>query len=624
MEDFELELKQDFLNESADLLEAAENAFLTLEEKREDSNLINEIFRLAHNLKGTSKAVGFDQLAELTHIAENLILKLKDGEMEVSDTVVTALLEFKDKINEMIEGLKEDIDASFDTSNLQQKLQDLCDGNAEEEEAMPEEEESFSEVKSVENIPSAEEFEEIEEEMPEVVASTPQISAAALESLKETGVSTEVLNDLEKESKPVAAPVSNPQEVPRPSAKKKTSAKVDESIRVKLDRIDKINNVIGELVILQTIINQRRYEFIQDELSNKSIGMMGKLFKEVQEIAMSLRMVPLKTTFQKMNRIIRDTSKHLDKEVRLHLLGEDTEVDKTVLEKLVDPLVHIVRNAVDHGLETASERQDADKAPIGNVELYAFHEGSNLVIQVTDDGKGINPEVIRKKAIEKGILNQNSNISDQEVLQLIFHPGFSTKEKVTEVSGRGVGMDVVKTNIESLGGEVKLMSKMGEGSSFKIILPLTLAIIEGLVITAHDEKFVLPLSQVYEITQVHTKDVETFSGVANLFKLRGEVLPLFFVNDKLGLKNQESTSHTVVIVRGLNHAFGVVVEDILNQQQIVIKKLGEDIQNRKGIIGSAIMSDGMPSLILDLVELFKGDIKQSQAYKRNINRQRVA
>lgn len=595
MDEFELELKRDFITESIDLLEAAESAFLRLESDREDASLLDEIFRLAHNLKGTSKAVGFDQLADLTHAAENLILMLKEGELVVTDSIVSVLLEFKDKITEMIEGLKSDMDAKFEIVSLKNKLNEVAaaDQSAEIESQKNKEEEKTNEVEA-----SSEEVvkEEVKTEEPSVVSDK-----------KEEAVQAK------------AEPVKKSPPIAKPQAKQ---ADKDESIRVSLSKINKINDIIGELVILQTVISQRRFSHIEDDLANKSIGIMGKLFKEVQESAMSLRMLPLKTTFQKMNRIVRDTSKLLNKDVKLHLIGEDTEIDKTVMEKIGDPLVHIVRNAVDHGIEDLEARAESGKDKVGNVELWAYHEGSNLVIQVTDDGKGIDPEAIRKKAIDKNIISESDKISDTEIIQFIFHPGFSMKQEVTEISGRGVGMDVVKTNIEALGGEVKLMSKLGEGSSLKIILPLTLAIIEGIVIKVQGEKFVIPLTQVHEIAQISSDEIENFSNIAHLFKLRGEVLPLFFINKKLGAKVEEKKSQTVVVVRGLSHAFGVVIDDILNQQQIVIKKLGYDIRNMKGIVGSSIMSDGKPSLIVDLLEIFRDDIKKSksfQQYKLKLN-----
>ncbi|MCO4753269.1 MAG: chemotaxis protein CheA [Bacteriovoracaceae bacterium] len=645
MEDFEQELKMDFLEEAEDLLSHAESAFLRLEEEREDAELLNEIFRVAHNLKGTSKAVGFDQMAQLTHIAENLILKLKEGELQVTDAIVSGLLEFKDKVEEMIKGLLDDLDASFEIDSVTANLESLTSGqvSAEAEEVEPQasiEEERVldnslfddsedpfdEEVVSTEEFPDAAMFEESSE-----VAEESMVSDAALESLRELGLSEEELEGLggtpaasadeealsfqnvEKlpvvESKVEQTPVAEPKK-----EAKKESGQKDESIRVNLSRIDNINNIIGELVILQTVLSQRRYVNIKDELSNKSISMMGKLFKEVQEVAMSLRMLPLKGAFQKMNRIVRDTSKALGKDAKLVMVGEETEVDKTVLERISDPLVHIVRNAVDHGLESDEDRVASGKGK-GVIQIKAFHEGSNLAIQITDDGKGIDHEVIRAKAVEKKIISANSTMTPDEIIQLIFHPGFSTKEQVTEVSGRGVGMDVVKTNIEALGGQVKVESKIGEGSSFKIMIPLTLAIIEGLVINSDGQKFVIPLSQVHELTQVNEADVEKFTGAAELFRLRGEVMPLFHINKKLGAKVEQKASNIVVVVKGLGRSFGVAVDDVLIQQQIVIKKLGEDLRGKQGIMGSAIMSDGMPSLILDLFELFKNDLKESKAHK---------
>ena len=653
MEDFEIELKRDFLEESEDLLSQAENAFLRLEEERNSSDLLNEIFRVAHNLKGTSKAVGFDQMAQLTHVAENLILKLKEGKLEVSDQIVSGLLEFKDSVAEMISGLQENLDAVFDIEPVMQKLENLSSGNGQDtpQTAEPAEELHASEEDYIpDELPLANDgrFGEQEElpvegkegEREEEV----EISAAALESLAELGMDISdlqasgkapsqtapeeglVFNNLEKlpegpqEEAPAPAPAPAPEAKPQQQAQAQkgqaVSGEKDESIRVNLSRIDKINNIIGELVILQTVLSQRRYVNIQDELSNKSIGMMSKLFKEVQETAMSLRMLPLKGAFQKMNRIVRDTSKALNKDARLVMVGEETEVDKTVLERISDPLVHIIRNAVDHGLESTEQRVAAGKDPKGHVEIMAYHEGSNLAIQITDDGKGIDPEKIRQKAVQKGIISENAQMAPEEIIQFIFHPGFSTKEQVTEVSGRGVGMDVVKTNIEGLGGQVKVLSKLGEGSSFKILIPLTLAIIEGLVVASKEQKYVIPLSQIFELTQVETANIESFTGSADLFRLRGEVIPLFNLNKKLGVITEQEENQIVIIVRGLGRPFGVAIDDALNQQQIVIKKLGEDLRGKNGVMGSAIMSDGKPSLILDLFELFKSDLKENKAHKK--------
>lgn len=626
MDEFELELKQDFLSESEDLLNQAEDVFLRLEGDSNNPDLLNEIFRLAHNLKGTSRAVGFEQLAELTHIAENLILQLKEGDLEPTQQVVSVLLDFNDKVKEMIDTLKEDIEAKFDISEICTKLSEVGQESSEVD-IIVEESEVVVKEDIVDEVPGSTSSEE------------PEVSAAAIESLRESGCSEEEIREMlgisatvednkvvEAEQQVVeVAPVENVAPLKKEKVKKsdKKATKEDESIRVKLSRINKLTDLVGELVIIQTVLGQRRYEFIHDDLTNKSIGQMSKLFKEIQELSMSLRMLPLKTTFQKMNRIVRDTSNALGKNVKLHLLGEETEVDKTVLEHLADPLVHMVRNAVDHGLESPEDRIKAGKQEQGNVEIMAFHEGSNLVIQVTDDGKGIDPEMIRNKAVAKNIISPNANLSKHEILQLVFHPGFSTKEQVSEVSGRGVGMDVVKSNIEQLGGEVKLMSKINEGSSFKVVLPLTLAIIDGMVISVQDEKFVIPLGQVNELVLVNQKDIESFTQSVKLCRVRDEVFPLFHMNSKLSQKIVEQQNSTVIVVNGPGHTFGVIVDDVLNQQQIVIKKLGDDIRDTKGFMGSAIMGDGKPAFILDLYELFKDDLKKSRGFERILNQERL-
>lgn len=624
MDDFEIEIKNEFLNEASDLLENAESAFLRLEAESGDQNLIDEIFRLAHNLKGSSKAVGFDQLSELTHSAENLILKIKEKTLTVDKSVVSVLLDFNDKVNEIVTELKSNLDATFEINELKEKLTAVAQQQNQESPLPVQPAQELEKPKA--NDPETSPIESNQKEQSETQEiETPEISEAALESLKQNGFDESVIaelrglnhtNDAPSKQTPKELKQEAPQQAPQIKAQKNTSkSENDESIRVNLSRIDKINNIVGELVILQTVLSQRRFNFIHDDQTNKTIGMMGKLFKEVQELAMSLRMLPLKTTFQKMTRIVRDTAIALDKDVDLELHGVDTEVDKTVLEKLGDPLVHIIRNAVDHGIETKSERESVNKPKKGKVTLGAYHEGNNLVIEVKDDGKGIDPSSLKEKAIEKGVIRANENLNPTEILQLIFHPGFSTKEEVTEVSGRGVGMDVVKTNIESLGGEILLSSVKGVGSTFKIILPLTLAIVDGIIIRANENKYVLPLSQIFEITQVSDLSLKSFTGVSHLFELRGEVLPLFFLNHKIGEKVSKRESYTVLIVRGLSYTFGVAVDDIHNQQQIVIKPLGKDIRNKTGFAGSAILSDGKPSLILDLLELYKNDLEKSRGYQ---------
>ncbi|MBC7427130.1 MAG: chemotaxis protein CheA, partial [Bacteriovorax sp.] len=472
MDDFEKEVKLDFLTEALQLLDDSEQAFLALESDKNNADIMNQIFRLAHNLKGTSRAVGFGDVAEFTHEFENLILKLKEGQLEITDAIVSLLLECNDHVSVMIKMLNMDLNSKFDSKEIIQKILSALSGNLAEPVTATSavlEAAQFEETISAEDIALLESFEKnlnaLEEPIPE---SAPLLVAAKVEP---------------EQKKAAASPVKGNSE--------------DDSIRVSLSRVEMLNNVVGELVIIQTVLNQHRDE-VSSPLMLKSLTQLAKLSKEIQNISMSLRMVPLKQTLQKMQRIVRDTSKALNKQVNLELIGEDTEIDKTVLEHLADPLVHIVRNAVDHGLETTEGRVAAGKPEIGTVTIKAAHEGNNLVIEISEDGKGIDPKIIRAIAVKKGVISENATMSDDDIVNLIFHPGFSTKAEVSEISGRGVGMDVVKTNIAKLSGEVKVITEIGKGSTFKVVLPLTLAIIEAMVTKIGEETYIIPLGQVYE------------------------------------------------------------------------------------------------------------------------------
>ena len=640
MEDFEKELKLDFLDEATQLLENTEQAFLQLENDLHNKELIDEIFRFAHNLKGTSRAVGFGVVAEFTHEVENLILKLKQEEIEITDHIVSVLLECNDHITTMIAELKENFDASFESSELVTKVQAAIDGNLESLT-----DNSTTPVETVALEETSEEDQNEQEIAPDLEQASFEVDEelinhellAELEAMNSSGTETEasktpsvpqtqevakqedslpglnVFKGKENISKE-ESPKNNIADPTKPKLKEEKKIEKDESIRVSLSRVEALNNFVGELVILQSVLEQQKYIGIQDELAIKSIGQLSKLSKEIQEISMSLRMIPVKTTLQKMSRIVRDTSKALGKKVNLTLKGEETEIDKTVLEHLADPLVHIVRNAVDHGLESTQERIEVGKDEKGQVVIEAYHEGNNLVIDVSDDGKGINPDIIRAKAIEKGVLDPNSSMNDYDVIQLIFHPGFSTKEEVSEVSGRGVGMDVVKTNIEKLSGDVKVITKLGQGSVFRIVLPLTMAIIDGMVIRVGPEKFVIPIAQVQESLKPNKKDIHYATGIGDCLNLRGKVLPVKKISNllKLNTEEKEVADQIVIIAKSKQGLIAVAVDDIIQQQQVVIKKLGKEIKDQKGFMGSSILGDGKPAFIVDIDDLCSKTTKKAK------------
>lgn len=736
MDEFEKELKIGFLQEGQQLLADTEQCFLELESDPGNANLMDKIFRLAHNLKGSSKAVGFDDVGVFTHEFESLLLKLKNGEIPKNTKVLNLLLRCNDHLKIMVDSLMENLEAKIDSGSLIDEIKQAQAGLCLDEETSGDsstqettDAESFFEAQaasptSSEEIPSETKFEaepnstasetssletKSEEALPETFCDNlpspdlfkeeacPVESTLAIQNVEDLEkqilnlASTSVEESLTKETQeninkvkelnaladeinasiaqmsgtagvdshltektieqlleahanetktetpkveekkvsapevvppvntaastvspvaPVAAVASTPQVLPKEvktneDAQKKNAATPDDSIRVSLSRLEKLINIVGELVILQSVLREQALHD-QTQLIRKTSHQIGKVTKEVQEISMSLRMIPVKQTFQKMQRIVRDTAQLLGKKITLHLSGEETELDKTVLEYLSDPLVHIIRNAADHGIENSEKRKAAGKPENGNVYLSAYHQAGKLVIEIKDDGGGIPAKVLYEKAIEKGILKAGAPFNEKECVNLIFHPGFSTKSVVTEVSGRGVGMDVVKTNIERLSGEIDIQTELGKGTVFKIALPLTLAIIDGMVVRCGTERFVIPLNHVHETIQTTAEHIQFASGLGEVLLLRGENLILYRLNKILNQKTDQIHKNGIaIIVRSTGRPFAVFVDDIIGQNQIVIKKLGEELSHVKGFSGSAILGDGRPSLILELPDLIQ-------------------
>lgn len=613
MEDFELEIKMDFLNEAKDLLDSTEQSFLELEKDPGNRSLIEAIFRFAHNLKGSSRAVGFGQIAELTHSAENVVLALKEGRIPVDSHIVSILLDFNDKAREMIEGLSENLDATFEYQGLLEAfdnvLQGKTPGAVQEAPSVEETHEETPVEVQAETVGETVEAQQVAEEFPE----DPEEIIRRFNEQAEAEFQASLAQEQQQQNA-VVLPMNTASEAPVSEVKKevkkemkKEIKKEDETLRVSLSRLEKLNDLIGEMVILQALVESCLTKFGE----HKTARSLGKLCKDIQDLSMSMRMVPVGPTFQKLSRIVRDTSRLLNKKVDLQLIGEDTEIDKTVLESLGDPLVHIIRNSIDHGVESPEERVAAGKPETGIVEVMAFHEGNFLVIQVTDDGKGIDPQKLLAKARAKGIVAPNAQLTDQQAIELIFHPGFSTKEQVSEVSGRGVGMDVVKTNVEALGGEVKVRSKVGDGSCFRIILPLTLAIIDGMLIDCGNQALVLPKSQVQEVIRLEEKFISRSTGRRPYLTLREEILPLFTLEEDL-LAQKSNSARVAVIVRHGDASFAVALTDIRKQQQIVVKPPTKELAQRPGIMGTTILGDGRPALIIDLINMY-GKLSRKEA-----------
>lgn len=640
MDDFEKELKIGFLEEAAQAIADVEQCFLALESDPDNVENLNKIFRLAHNLKGSSKAVGFDEFGHFTHEFETFILRVKNGELKASAAVVNLLLRANDHVSQMIEELKGNLDARFDSTELLSEMTDFQEPSEEPVHAEePEIEETFIQppIEQVEAVavpvdPGVDVSADapVQEEPVVEVSSVvqPPVTAANPTSVVEPVMVAAVTTAQSAVEAPQVASVQVSNQVskntpPPPSTPTQqgasaaggggagSSAATDEYIRVALSKVETLINFVGEMVILQSVLKEQSH-LLENPLVRKTVHQLGKVGKEIQDLSMGLRMVPVKPTFQKMVRIVRDTAQALNKEVGIQLQGEDTELDKTVLEKINDPLVHLIRNSVDHGIESVDIRRSRGKPDKGQVQLCAYQKSGKLHIEVIDDGGGLDPEKLQKIAIAKGVLKPGIQLTEKEAYQLIFAPGFSTKEKVTDVSGRGVGMDVVKTNISDLGGEIRIDSAIGKGTTFTIILPLTLAIVESMVVTYSNNKFVIPLSQVYETLNPKENMVQHSHDLGNVLMLRGENMPLIRLGDFFDIKSsQPLTQMIAMVIRTGKDPFALVVDDILGQFQVVTKPLGSELSDTKGVSGTTILGDGKPALIIECNDLLKRKIKNN-------------
>lgn len=407
----------------------------------------------------------------------------------------------------------------------------------------------------------------------------------------------------------------------KPTAKKapsKSSAETT-SIRVGIDKIDSLINMVGELVITQSMLGQLGANFDMDKLVRLQEGLaqLEHNTRELQESVMRIRMLPISFTFSRFPRLVRDLSKVMDKKIELVLLGENTELDKTVMEKIGDPMVHLVRNSLDHGIETPEERVAAGKPETGTITLNAFHQGGNIVIQIIDDGKGLDVERIRSKAVERGLVSEGDRLSDEQIHELIFHPGFSTADVISDISGRGVGMDVVRRNIQELNGSVEVESVPGKGSTFTIRLPLTLAILDGQLVRVGNEVFILPLVSIIESLQVDLSMINNVGGKKEVLRLRDEYVPIVKLHELLRVEpdNYELENGLLVVVEADNSKVGLFVDDLLAQQQVVIKSLEQNYQRVEGISGATILGDGKVALIVDI----SGVLKMSGQGKGRLN-----
>lgn len=624
------EILEDFLVEAFELIEQIDHDLVELEANPEDLELLNRIFRVAHTVKGSSSFLNFDVLTKLTHHMEDVLNKARHGELKITPDIMDVVLESVDMMKSLLRSIRErgnDTDAGVSITDICNRLTAINEGrdpNADHNISTQPQEEAQSKQDSNLEPQSAMDQE------PEVDVnslSEAEVEAEIERLLKVRKAEDQARRDKQKqnsEQSAVQTPESTPAPAPTPAAKpapKKESKEsnapahssasaVEQTIRVEVKRLDNLMNLIGELVLgknrLLKIYDdvEERYEgekFLEE--LNQVVSALSLVTTDIQLAVMKTRMLPIAKVFNKFPRMVRDLSRELGKQIDLEISGEETELDKSIVEEIGDPLVHIIRNSCDHGVENPKERLAAGKPEKGIIQLKAYNEGNHIVVEIVDDGKGIDALAVKMKALERGLITEREvdSMSDKEAYSLIFKPGFSMAKQVTNVSGRGVGMDVVKTNIEKLNGIIDIDSEVGKGTIIKLKIPLTLAIIQSLLVGSQEEFYAIPLASVKETVRVPVDNIYTIEG-KNVLRLRDEVLSLVRLSDLFGVKQVfESGDQTyVVVINVADSKLGIIVDSLIGQEEIVIKSLGNYLQNIRGIAGGTIRGDGKVTLIVDV------------------------
>lgn len=599
------ELARDFVGEAREHFESADINLLTLEDDPTDQESVAAVFRAFHTIKGVAGFLGLDPIGTLAHRAETLLDEVRRGKREFRGATVDVTFAALDMLKEMVEDMGVAVGAGTqffarpELPGLLQSLDKVLSGAVTES----------AEVAKVEAVSEP-------VVSPDAEASRPSLADEEDEGAQGDASGNADSSGTEADEEPEQPEASPSSSSSAPAAAKPSSGAASPSmavastVKIEADRLDLLIDTIGELVIAQAIVAQDpEIQEIKSEWLEKNLGHLSKITRTLQDMSMGMRMVPVEGVFQKMARLVRDLSKKSGKKVKLTMSGRDTELDRGMVDKLGDPLVHMIRNAVDHGIEpSADDRVKAGKPAEGNVHLRAFHQGGSIHIQIEDDGRGLNRDAIVTKGIERGLIKSAEGMSDSDVFALIFEAGFSTAQTVSEISGRGVGMDVVLRNIESLRGNVKISSEPGKGSVFTIVLPLTMAIIDGMVVAVGGEQYIMPTLSIIESFRPSNDQISTVSGRGEMLRFREALVPLFRISRLFGLKDEDCkipTDGIVMVIEDGGKKAAVVVDDLLGQQQTVIKSLGHALGQVQGISGASIMPDGRPGLILDVAGIVK-------------------
>ncbi|WP_199096948.1 chemotaxis protein CheA [Dyella sp. ASV21] len=642
------QFQQVFIEESLEGLDTMESSLLALDNGG-DGELVHTIFRAAHSIKGGAATFGFPEMSSFTHDAESLLDEVRGGKRVIDSVIIELLLRAVDCLRGMFARAQAGQPLNDAVSDGLRAELATAMGRAPVAEVKARRAEDHGDVWVIRFRPHAGMLAGGNDPLRlirELTGLGELTVAAELDKLPATLAALEPTEchlgwiielkglakradisavfdwvegecDLTIEAKHVPAPEAAPApaaaapvaDVGAVRAQRESSAE-SSSVRVSIDKIDGLINLVGELVITQSMLDTFRGGEIDPArlaMLEQGLAQLGRHTRELQESVMGIRMLPIASVFNRFPRMVRDISQKLGKQVKLELVGEQTELDKTVLEKIGDPMVHLVRNAIDHGLETPDKRRASGKGDTGTLKLQASHRGGNIVVEVSDDGAGLNRDAIVNKAIQRGIIASAEGMTDDQVAELIFQPGFSTAAVTTDLSGRGVGMDVVRRNVSDLGGTVTIRSTQGKGSTFTIILPLTLAIIDGLTAAVGEERYIVPLVSIVESVQLRAEAVRSVAGGGELFRFRNEYLPVIRLHDVFNCDSavQAIDEGLMVVVEGDGTRVGLFVDGLIGQQQAVVKSLEANYRRVQGVSGATILADGSVALIVDIAGLVR-------------------
>jgi two-component system chemotaxis sensor kinase CheA len=608
-QDQDAELVNEFFSEASEHIAAAEAALLTLEAQPDDMAAVNTVFRAFHTVKGVSAMLGMTAVAQLAHHAESLLSRIRDGEIRCTGPYANLCLRGVDMLKETVANA---------AAMARGQRAEVPDGYFELVDEL-----MHSDTLQVEVAPAVPAIAPLPAIAPAIVVAPAPAIASAPAIVPASAVAPAPA--VAPVSPPVAAAVPPAATAPKasPTAPKPeeaaapapgcapdtqaarngaADASTQDSVRVRTDRLDRLVDMVGELVIAHSMVSQDSHASAASDVElSKKITHVGKIVRDLQDLSMSLRMVPLKPTFQKLTRIARDVARKGHKNLQFLTEGDETEIDRNMVDAIAEPLVHMVRNAADHGIETPEARRLAGKPEQGTIRLSAYHMGGHVMIDLSDDGGGLDRERIVKKALAKQLITSEKGLSESEIFQLIFVPGFSTNEAVTDVSGRGVGMDVVRKNIDRLKGRIEISSERGKGTLFSIRLPLTLAITDGMLVRVGQERYIIPTRDISLNFRPEPEQLSTAVGRGEMVMLRGNPLPLFRLHELFGVQGavEDPCQALVVVLHDGASACALLVDELLSQQQVVAKSLGPAVGQVQAISGGAILGDGRVGLILD-------------------------